>query len=66
MQGLLNCGKANLLLGCLEVSMEDTLHRAGSSLHSSASVLLSHTWLLTSTALLQFRALCPWRMPQCR
>ena len=43
MQGLLNCGKGNLLLGCLEVSMEDILHRAGLSLHSSASIQRCHT-----------------------
>ena len=29
MQGLLNCGKINLLLGCLEVSLEYSIHRAG-------------------------------------
>ena len=34
MQGLLNCGKANLLLGCLEVSLEDIIHRAGPSLRA--------------------------------
>ena len=31
MQGLLNCGKVNLLLGCLEVALEDVLLSAGQS-----------------------------------
>ena len=39
-QGLLNGGRATLLLGCLEVCLEDSLDKAGESYLDMASVSL--------------------------